>query len=242
MAVRKGLAAIRWGRSRVGISTAPTSTGTWYRWCKVFVRMCFNVPSDGTPDAGKAWDRAKYKHHEIDPSRIPAGVPVFWELPSVADHVALSTGGGKCLSSDIRRRGRIDEVPIELITRSWGGRLLGWTEDIDGVRVYVPPKGGVAKKPRVSLSALQESARRDPPGPAGHQTHPRMVRLVERALKAEGLLAGRWVSDGSFGSLSVKAYAGWQRRLGYRGKDADGMPGVKSLKELGRRHGFDVVK
>lgn len=138
MAARSSKEAIAWGRSRIAIATAPTSTGNWFRWCKVFVRMCFNVPSDGTPDAGQAWDRAKFKHHESDPMQIPAGVPVFWELASVADHIALSTGRGRCLSNDILRSGRIDEVAIDTITRSWGGRLLGWTEDIDSVRVWQP--------------------------------------------------------------------------------------------------------
>jgi hypothetical protein len=47
--------------------------------------------------------------------------------------------------------------------------------------------------------------------------------------------------DGSFGSLTVNAYARWQKRLGYSGTAADGIPGMTSLKKLGAKHGFDVV-
>lgn len=157
MSTRTGREAIAWGRSRIADPSAPTSTGNWFRWCKVFVRLCFNVPSDGTPDAGKAWDRAKKRHRQSDPSKIPAGVPVFWELPSVADHVALSTGNGRCLSNDIKRSGRIDEVPIDLITRSWGGVLLGWTEDIDGVTVWQAPAPEPEPEPEPRPNRIQRS-------------------------------------------------------------------------------------
>lgn len=131
---RTGQDAIDWGRRQI---TQPSQD--WYRLCKMFVRLCFAVPSDGTPDAGKAWDNAKHRHFERDPMKIPEAVPVFWELPSVADHVTISTGNGQCLTNDFRRRGKIDVAGIDEITRGWGATLLGWTEDIDGVRIWTPP-------------------------------------------------------------------------------------------------------
>jgi hypothetical protein len=64
---------------------------------------------------------------------------------------------------------------------------------------------------------------------------------VEAALVAEGLLSTTFAKDGSFGTVTIKAYAQFQRRLGFSGKDADGIPGLDSLKQLGRKHGFMAV-
>jgi hypothetical protein len=95
-------------------------------------------------------------------------------------------------------------------------------------------------KPKVSLAHVVAAARKDPGAAQGHTTYRAEVLLVEKALKAEGLLAAQYV-DGSFGSLTVNAYARWQRHLGYSGSAADGVPGMTSLKKLGAKHGFDVV-
>lgn len=51
---------------------------------------------------------------------------------------------------------------------------------------------------------------------------------VAKALRAEGFAANR------------AGYRRWQRRLGYRGADADGIAGIASLRKLGRKHGWSV--
>ncbi|MEU1074303.1 MULTISPECIES: CHAP domain-containing protein [unclassified Streptomyces] len=101
----------------------------------------------------------------------------------------------------------------------------------------VPPRPAT---PTVSLANVVAAARRDPGLKQGGTTHPADVRIVEAALVAEGMLARSYAADGSFGSLTVEAYKGWQRSLGYRGSDADGIPGLTSLTRLGDRHGFKV--
>ncbi|MEK8170586.1 peptidoglycan-binding protein [Streptomyces sp. M19] len=63
---------------------------------------------------------------------------------------------------------------------------------------------------------------------------------MEKALVAEGLLA-KSLADGHFGTATVDAYAAWQRRCGYSGKSADGIPGKTTLTKLGSAHGFKVV-
>ncbi|MDQ0990623.1 GH25 family lysozyme [Streptomyces sp. V3I7] len=100
--------------------------------------------------------------------------------------------------------------------------------------------GAAPSKPRVSLAHVVYSARHDPAAPQGHTTHGSEVLVVERALKAEGMLAGQYV-DGSWGTKTIAAYAAWQRHLGYSGSDADGVPGRTSLTRLAARHGFTVI-
>ena len=96
-------------------------------------------------------------------------------------------------------------------------------------------------KPKVDLSRLRTAALTDPDAAQGHVTYMAGTNLVEAALLKEGLLSKTYAQDGSFGSTTVAAYAAWQRRLGYTGSDADGIPGMTSLKKLGAKYGFDVV-
>ncbi|MFB7597269.1 peptidoglycan-binding protein [Streptomyces sp. NPDC056160] len=94
---------------------------------------------------------------------------------------------------------------------------------------------------RVSLAYVLAAARTDPGAAQGHQTHAADVRIVEAALKDEGLLAAAYASDGSYGTTTIAAYARWQRSLGYSGSDADGIPGRVSLTQLGKKHHFTVA-
>ncbi|MEU8404655.1 peptidoglycan-binding domain-containing protein [Micromonospora sp. NPDC048842] len=59
------------------------------------------------------------------------------------------------------------------------------------------------------------------------------VLAVEQALQAQGLLNAQWV-DGYFGTVTVSAYAAYQRSLGYTGLAANGLPGTTSLTRLGQ--------
>jgi hypothetical protein len=105
----------------------------------------------------------------------------------------------------------------------------------------VAPKPPAKPKPVVDLSKLVSAARTDPGAKQGHQTYAAGVKLVEAALLAEGLLSRSYASDGSYGTTTVTAYRKWQTKLGYKGADADGIPGKTSLTKLGAKHGFTVT-
>jgi hypothetical protein len=109
------------------------------------------------------------------------------------------------------------------------------------VDVPVPPPKPV--RPVVDLSQLVTAARTDPYR-AGTPVTYAGVRVLEVALVDEGLLQQRY-ADGHYGFRTLTAYSEWQERLGYRGRapgqPADGIPGMTSLVELGRKHSFDVV-
>ncbi|PAZ15690.1 N-acetylmuramoyl-L-alanine amidase [Streptomyces sp. SA15] len=95
------------------------------------------------------------------------------------------------------------------------------------------------QKPTVDLSKLVAAARSNPKASGTPVTYSG-VRIVETALVNAGLLA-KVYSDGHFGSATVDAYARWQRRLGYSGSAADGIPGKTSLTKLGAKYGFQVI-
>ena len=56
------------------------------------------------------------------------------------------------------------------------------------------------------------------------------VKEVQRALRGKGYDV---TVDGNFGAETTSAYARWQRRLGFSGLDANGLPGETSLERLG---------
>lgn len=120
--------------------------------------------------------------------------------------------------------------------RRWrnGGSLRGF-----GRPKYGAPAADA--RPVVSVNSRILAATTDAPAAEGVPgIRPHDTRIVEAALVAEGLLSERFAGDGSFGTKTVIAYSQWQRRLGFTGDDADGIPGEESLRKLGNRHGFRV--
>lgn len=103
------------------------------------------------------------------------------------------------------------------------------------------PAGTKVDLSKVSLHGLINAALTDPPKKGTATTNWAAVMPVEKALIAEGLLHPDRL-DGHYGTDTVTAYSSWQWRCGYRGKDADGIPGKSSLVALGNKHGFTVVK
>lgn len=95
----------------------------------------------------------------------------------------------------------------------------------DGMVKQARSRGKRRKRhvPRVSLEALQRAAKVDDWARKQPKTV-KAVELVVAALEKEG----------------CKTYREWQQKLGYKGKDADGIPGEESLKKLGKKHGFRV--
>lgn len=148
----------------------------------------------------------------------------------------------------LRQHGAGDEIKGHrdgYATACPGGPLYAWVQ-----KGAPRPAGSVTDpgtpapaKPKVSLAHVVYAARHDPVAAQGHTTYKAEVLIVEKALKAEGFLSAQYV-DGSFGSLTVGAYARWQRSAaggGYVGDAADGIPGSASLKRLGAKHGFTVT-
>lgn len=118
----------------------------------------------------------------------------------------------------------------------------GWTgSDADGIpgpTTWSRLMTAAPTTPTVSLSKLIAAFKADPPK-KGTPVSYAPTLLVEAALVREGLLNAKY-SDGHAGTATRTAYTAWQKRLGYRGADADGIPGKVSLEKLGEKYGFRV--
>ncbi|MEV7154923.1 GH25 family lysozyme [Streptomyces misionensis] len=178
---------------------------------------------------------------DLAKGHVPSGTPLWYpaypgtSVDTFAEaqaHSQPSPSGWKPLiwqfTSDPAGPDRIDQSIAYLSAsdfRAWAGEA---------------PTPAPAPKPSVSLAHVVAAAKKDPSAAQGHTTYKAEVLVVERALQAEKFLAAQYV-DGSFGSLTVNAYARWQRALGYSGSAADGIPGKTSLTKLGDKHGFTVT-
>jgi len=215
--MRIGAAATKWARG-VG-SWRPTGM------CQQFTRSAFGVGAYyGT--ASKAWANAKHKHPTRNTSSIPAGVPVFWTGGSRGfGHAAVSIGGGLCRSTDWPRAGSVGTARISDIERVWGHRLVGWTEDINRVRVYAPkPKAAEGSK-NVRLSNLRKG-----------EKNADVADLQRHLRRQEGLpkLNPAGVT-GFYGDETVAMVRAFQRSQGWKGADADGKMGPHTARLLGLR-------
>jgi hypothetical protein len=129
---RTGADAVHYARSRVG-GTMPASG-----YCLQFVRECFDIgPLYGS--AIDAWNGAPDKHPgDRNP---PMAVPLFFRSPSPYDHVVF--GGDlpaneivTTFNADIRSYGGDAIAGIE---RDFDASYLGWTESLNGVKVWTAP-------------------------------------------------------------------------------------------------------
>lgn len=210
--------------------------GSYSGMCEKFVRTCFGFTAKYA-SAKIAWDHAGGKHH--GDYNAPAGVPVFWDITSGKnvkyDHIALSVGGGYCVSTSAGKGGTVALVSIRDLTRRWGMTYRGWAEVYHGIRVYkaAAPKPKPAPKPitikrlrvdgdfaTLSVKALQLFLKRYGGHYLGYidgHMGPLTIKGLQRYLKAGGRYKGR--IDGKLGPMTVKAlqehlkhhghYKGW---------------------------------
>lgn len=97
-----------------------------------------------------------------------------------------------------------------------------------------PTKKPAPAKPGISLSEMVKQANAKKP-----TKRPGTTR-VQRLLTSRGYNPGK--VDGFWGVKTTRAYARWQRKLGYTGNDADGIPGKDSLTKLVKGSSFAVHK
>lgn len=221
--IRTGSAAVAWARARR--SWSPTGM------CLVFSRSAFNVGSY-YGSAAAAWRSAVHKHYGTP----PPGVPVFWTGGSHGyGHVAVSLGGGLVRTTDWPRAHVVSTARISDIHRAWGHTYAGWTEDVNRVRIYQPGGG----RPTVDASKTAYAVH--------HSSKYSQGKLLKHAVASEVGRGDMTLSSTALGAGFRTQYQLVQRKfLAAHGSkvtkaDADGIPGVSSLRWLGSRHGFDVV-
>lgn len=211
-------------------SNNDTFFGRWYGmnnqpWCAIFISWAAFVsgnrkaiPKHAYTPSGAAWFKDRDRWHA---------------KPRVGDIVYYDTSG----LGRISHVGVVDQVfadgswtSIEGNTNALGSRegrvvrrqkrrTVGTHRGGFGRPAYAPsPKPEVkAAASKVDLGNVVAKAKRDV-----------YDGRVEAALRKEGLTPDR------------EGYRKWQQRLGYEGRDADGIAGMPSLSKLGVKYGWKV--
>jgi hypothetical protein len=226
-APRTGRAVLDWVRS--------ISRWTPAGMCQQFTRMSFGVGSYyGT--AADAWHGADKRHPTSNTRSIPPAVPVFWLGGRRGyGHAAVSLGNGLCRSTDWPSKYSVGTARIDDISRAWGQRFQGWTEDINEVTVYKEPV-----KPTLDASNIARSTKERSTAP--------QARRLKKAVAAEVGRGRMGMKSRRLGRQFSERYKLVQRKylrsVGQKpnGRNDDGIPGFYSLTWLGKRHGFEVKK
>lgn len=238
-------------RKQVGTAEDPPGSNSnkytdWYGvdtpWCAIFVSWLFYRTDLDDLVEKEAWApyQARWfqrKNRWGREARKGAMVYYDWRRPGSSgyNHVGIV--------EDVR-----SDDTFVTIEGNWRDAVRRVRRDMKYVKGFgYPGYDGTEPEPepttKVSLSAVVKAAKADPDRAQGGTTSGSVddVKVVEKALKREALLDPDYAEDGSFGSLTVEAYGEWQRRCGYSGDDADGIPGEASLKMLGDCHLFRVI-
>lgn len=133
--------------------------------CKMMCRTAYGVPSDGTPDATAASHRA-----ELHKGKPPHGALLWWRGGRNGHgHVAIYDETSDTIrTTDLPVSGRWGNAKLGDPERLWGLTYVGWSPDIDGVRVLPKPKPKPKPPSRLAkLRAQLDAVARDPKvGPA----------------------------------------------------------------------------
>ena len=100
-------------------------------WCLNYARRAFNV-GPKYANAWQAWGKTSFKHTELLPN---VAVPVWFRWGSLG-HVAVWFPGVG-VKTTARGGMRVFKTPQE-VAKFIGGTYVGWSEDINGVRVCAP--------------------------------------------------------------------------------------------------------
>lgn len=123
------------------IAKAKSITKGYKGLCLQFVRTCFGIPAK-YPSAASAWANAKHKHKISSLGDVPIGAPVFFDAASPYGHVAIYLGGGK-FRTNYSAKGTV--ITADLGDPVFAGmRMLGWTEDLNGVTIKFEKGGNTA--------------------------------------------------------------------------------------------------
>lgn len=91
--------------------------------------------------ASESWGAADVKHRVSSGKACPRGVLVYWTGGSQGyGHIALSVGGGLCLTNDFAGAGYFSAARIDDITSRWGQTFGGWSPFCNDVRCWTPDR------------------------------------------------------------------------------------------------------
>lgn len=193
------------------IAKAKSITKGYVGLCLQFVRTCYAIPAK-YPSAASAWSNAKKRHKTSSLSDVPIGAPVFFDSASPYGHVAIYLGSGK-FRTNYSAKGTVVTADLnDAVFR--GMRMLGWSEDLNGVSIKFEKSGNTA----------------------GILDTPAKVGKWQKSMNKIFPSYANFAVDNDYGDYSRKVTREFQRRTGLV---QDGIVGQVTAREM-RKFGVEV--
>ena len=115
--------AVAWAKNHI----SKKYNANYYGMCDHIVGLAYGRSASGHYDAISHWKStpSRYRHSG---KAIPAGGLAFFSGGSHGHgHVAISTGDGRLISTDIHGNGTYTYTTISEIQSKWGQKYVGWT-------------------------------------------------------------------------------------------------------------------
>jgi hypothetical protein len=203
----------------------------WFQNCQVFARQCVGAAPfgksarlafNGTPD--------EHRHRTFPP---PAGsIAYYGDLNEGFGHAVFVVDGGWVWSTDILRHGKVDKVRWDVFETKWHMPYRGWIDwcpsghlpiDTRRARSGSAPSPGMAfRQGKKVLRSKMHHGQRDSDS----------VWNLQVALISKGFAIPHGPTD-DYGRQAVAACAAFQRKQGWRGRNADGIAGPETVRRLG---------
>ena len=105
-------------------------------WCLKTCREAWGAPAD-QPSAIKEWHSIpKERQHKFAEAQAPLAAPVFWSGCGPFGHIALQAiHPDRVISTDAPKTDRVGIVTRGWFETKWGAKLLGWSCELNGVKV-----------------------------------------------------------------------------------------------------------
>lgn len=188
MTTRTPAAAIKWANAQ--------KTG-YSGLCLGFAHDAYDIPAK-YGDAITAWTNAEHKHVTTDLASATTGAFLFMQGKDPHGHVCIYLGGGKVRTTD-SSAGHPMTYTLDQM-KSFGYKFLGWSEDVNGVRVAgLAPK--VVTKPAPKPTNTSASGDVD-------------VRDLQRRLNLIFPAYSRLAVDGLYGPKTEAVVKEFQKRSG----------------------------
>jgi hypothetical protein len=254
----------REGRSDSGIWNNDNAYGLWYgmngvSWCAEFVSWCADqagylgviIPRHAYTPTGWNW----FKNRGLTANAPQPGYIVYVygyvasEGRSRVHHVGLvervlDDGYIQTIEGNTNDSGSSQGNGVYRLRRRFEPSRLLLARPNYAAVIKPPPPGvwpPVVPVRNLSLAGLRAAADRHNLGYGNY--HAQRVSAIS-SLKHDGLsptvYPGPPPGEG-FDELFRTAWAAWQRRLGYKGADADGIPGEDSFRKFCAKHGYRIV-
>jgi hypothetical protein len=115
-----------------------SASQNWSNQCQHFARVCVGAAA-WAPSAREAFNATPAANRHSSPNP-PAGAIVYYGYADKGyGHAVLSAGGGLCYSTDIKRPGRVDLVPLSLPVTQWGLPYRGWIDSTPSGPIDLTP-------------------------------------------------------------------------------------------------------